>query len=152
AEPDVPVGGAMLDWTLEPNFGDVELETGFIPDPYEVTDILSGGELYAGDSVEGCSGYVTAQPDLNFYWTGEGFLRVFFVPDDGTSDATLIINDAYAEWHCNDDAYGWNPAIDFDDAPSGWYAIWIGSWSADEFIAGTLYFTEMDITPDDISN
>lgn len=149
-EPETTTGD-VLDWTLEPNSGDVELETGFLPDPHSV-QVLSGGSLFAGDSVPGCTGYATASPDLNFYWTGDGGnLRIFFVPDEEGDDATLIINDPVADWHCNDDAYGLNPGIDFEGAASGWYAIWVGSFFSNEMISGTLYFTEMDITPDDVA-
>ncbi len=148
--PAEPAAGGELDWTLEPTFGDLELETGFLPDPYGF-EILSGGPVYAGDAVPGCNGYAMPNPDLNFYWTGnDGFLRIFFVPFVEGRDTTLIINDATANWHCNDDTYGVNPSIDFEQAPSGWYSIWVGSFSPDELISGDLYFTEMDITPDDI--
>jgi serine protease Do len=141
----VPTGDVM-DWGLEPNFGEVDLVSGFTPDPYGV-EVVSGGGLFAGDSVEGCNGYVTANPDLWFYWDGTGFLRIYFEPDTPGDDTTLIINDANADWYCNDDAFGLNPAVDFADAPSGWYAIWVGSFGMDELISGTVYFTELESNP-----
>jgi hypothetical protein len=149
--PAVAPSEGGLDWTLSPDFGDLELETGFIPDPYEFR-VLAGGTVQAIDTADGCCGLAGPNPDLNFYWTGGGgSLRIFFVPDEDGADTTLIINDASANWLCNDDAYGLNPAIDIEPAASGWYSIWVGSYFGGEVVPGTLYFTEMDITPDDIT-
>jgi len=139
---------ATLDWTLTPNFGEIELETGFLPDPHAI-QIASGGTVDVNAVMPDCRGYATASPDLNLRWTGNnGSLRIFFVPDDGTSDTTLIINDASANWLCNDDAYSFNPGIDIEEAASGLYSIWVGSYFSDEVVPGTLYITELDITPD----
>jgi serine protease Do len=34
-----------------------------------------------------------------------------------------------------------------DDAPDGQYDIWVGSYSAGDFVDGTLYITELDLGP-----
>jgi hypothetical protein len=145
--------GAGLDFTLAPTFGEVELSPGFTPDPFTV-DLLSGGvvDVEALDLGVDCVGYAASAPDFNLYLSDDsGNLRIFFVADGG-EDATLIINDPYVDWVCNDDAPGdtLDPMIEFEDASSGWYAIWIGSYSSDEAIVGTLYITEMDYHPESL--
>jgi len=143
-----------LDYSLAPNFGTVELEAGFLPDPHEEA-ITSGGAIdVASLSLgSGCTGYATSAPDLRLMWSGQsvGF-RVFFVPDDESADATLIINNPSGGWACNDDYSGWNPLVEFDEPDAGQYDIWVGSYSSDEFIAGTLYFTELELGPDDVGS
>jgi hypothetical protein len=37
--------------------------------------------------------------------------------------------------------------VELQNAESGQYDIWVGSYAADEFIVGTLYITEMDYDP-----
>jgi len=70
-------------------------------------------------------------------------LRFYFIADTPGEDATLIINDSDSNWQCNDDSFGTrNPAIDFSPPESGWYDIWVGSYSAGANISGTLYITE----------
>ena len=66
------------------------------------------------------------------------------------ADSTLIINGPGGNWYCNDDFTGWDPMVELEDAPGGQYDIWVGTYSADEFINGTLYITEMDYDPDNL--
>jgi hypothetical protein len=139
-----------LDRNLPPNYGEVGLASGFLPDPASAP-ITAGGSVPAGDSMPECRGYVTSAPDLNLYWNGSGSrLRLFFVPDGATDDTTLVVSTPNGDWLCNDDTYGLNPGIDIDGAPSGVYAIWVGSYMPEQFIPGTLYFTERDIGPEDV--
>ncbi|MGD1991951.1 MAG: hypothetical protein PVI59_02050 [Anaerolineae bacterium] len=140
-----------LDFSAEPNFGTLELESGFTPDPQEV-EVVSGGTVdVASLQLDGdCTGYATGAPDFRINWTGASAnLRIFFVADGG-EDATMIINDATASWYCNDDYAGLDPLVDIQNPPEGQYDIWVGSHSSDEFIPGTLYITEMDYTPQDL--
>ncbi len=139
-----------LDPNLPPTYGEVGLASGFLPDPASAP-ITAGGNVSARASISGCVGYVASAPDLNLFWSGSGSrLRLFFVPDDGTSDTTLVIFDADGDWECNDDAYGLNPGLDFEGAPSGVYAIWVGTYYTEELVPGTLYFTEFEIGPEDL--
>ena len=126
----------------EAHFGSHELSTGFIPDPKEIS-VVSGGSIAVRDLNlgAGCAGYVTSTPDAILYWDGSGFLR-FFV--DASGDTTLVINAPSANWFCDDDSGGnTNPQVDFSDAAAGQYDIWIGSYSADDQISGTLMITEL---------
>ena len=130
-----------LDYTLTPDHGVITLEAGFVPDPHSV-EMVSGGPVavsYLGDD---CSGYASAQPDLELQYTKGSFdtLRFYFI---GDGDTTLVINGPDGEYVCGDDANGTlDPRIDFDDPASGAYDIWIGSYSPDASISGTLHITE----------
>ena len=147
-QPPPPTG---LDYTLEPNFGEVELESGFVPDPHEVM-IVSGGDVDIDelDLGEGCTGYATSAPDFRIFLSGNSpAIRIFFVPDEEGEDATLVVNTATAGWVCNDDYSGWDPLVEIEDPPDGQYDVWVGSWSSSDFISGRLFITELDLGPDD---
>ena len=60
--------GAKPDFTLEPNYGSVRLETGFTPDPW-TKSILAGGSIPASAAKSGCEGKVSAAPDLQLNYT-----------------------------------------------------------------------------------
>ena len=149
-----PSSGAGLDYTLEPNFGSVSLSAGFMPDPQTV-ELVSGGYVdVAAQGLGGeCGGYATSAPDFRIQWSGSSSgLRIFFVADGG-GDTTLIVNDANGAWHCNDDSPygGLDPLVDIPSPPQGQYDIWVGSFEAGEFVEGTLYITERDIYPGNLS-
>jgi len=80
---------------------------------------------------------------------GSDRLRFFFVATE-EEDATLIVNAPDGNWHCNDDFSGWDPMVELKGAKDGQYDIWVGSYSADVYIVGTLYITEMDYDPDNL--
>ena len=129
----------------------MELEPGFVADPYTV-DVRSGGQVDvdALDIGSDCRGYATSEPDFRLVLSeSSSMIRVFFVADDLGEDATLIISESGADWVCNDDSGGLDPMVEFEPAEDGAYDIWIGSFSDDEFIDGTLYITELDLDPSD---
>jgi serine protease Do len=138
---------AMLDSTLDPNFGEVALAPGMNPDPYIAT-VTSGGDVDAStlNLGEDCQGFVTSTPDYHVDLTGEvSRLRIFFV---GEGDATLVVSTPDGTWLCNDDASGTvNPMVEVTNAPAGPYDIWVGSFQSGAAISGTLYITELDYDP-----
>jgi hypothetical protein len=140
-----PAGDSGLDYTLEPNYGEVELEPGFMPDPYGV-DVASGGQVdvEALNIGPDCVGYATAAPDFRVLLEGDfSALRIYFAAADDGADTALIVNRPDGSWICDDDSGGgWNPEVDLAPAYGGQYDIWIGSYSQDEFVPGVLYITE----------
>jgi hypothetical protein len=137
-----------LDVTSVPNFGSLELSPGFEPDPQTVA-LIRGGDLDVEALSLGadCGGYVSSAPDFRISLVDTSdVLRIFFVADEG-EDATLVISDPYGDWLCNDDFFGWDPMVEIQNAESGQYDVWVGSYSADEYVIGTLYITEMDYDP-----
>ncbi len=150
AEVDLVQG---LDYALPTNYGSLALSSGFLPDPVDV-GITSGGEVNVGELGlgAGCIGHASAAPDYEVEWSGNSDdLRFFFVAGGGY-DTTLIINDPYGNWHCNDDFDGLDPGITFYDPAEGTYDIWVGSYASDNFIDGTLYITEFDLHPGEVGN
>jgi len=124
------------------HFGVHRLNAGFMPDP-KVINVTSGGNLNVSTMGygSGCRGYATSTPDAIVHYNGSnGFLR-FFVRANG--DTTLVVNDASGRWHCNDDAVGTNPMVSINNAPSGQYDIWVGSYTAGQQIGGTFNVTEL---------
>jgi hypothetical protein len=140
---------AGLDFSAPPNFGSVQLAPGFTPDPHAV-EILSGGvvDVFGTLAEDGCAGYATQAPDFSLEWTADGgsLLRILVVAED---DTTLIVNDPFGGWSCNDDTDSFNPMVEFQNPTSGRYDIWIGSYESTAFVEGTLYITELPIGPGD---
>ncbi|MDY7099694.1 MAG: Hsp70 family protein [Actinomycetota bacterium] len=136
-----------LDLFADPNYGVTSLTAGFAPDPYDI-ELRAGGFIDASylTAVDGttCRGWVTSAPDVELrYQDGITNLLRLYVTSD--SDTTLIVNDPGGNWHCVDDAYGLDPAIDFVDPAGGTYDIWIGTYAEGAAEAGTFSITELDI-------
>ena len=141
SEIGAPGGGGAPDFALDPAYGTIGLVTGFTPDPHRVA-IQAGGDIDA--SVVGCAGWIARAPDYRVNWTGGSSLPlVFSVASD--SDTTLVINDAQGNWVCDDDGgnNGFNPAITFNNPPSGQYDIWVGTYSQGPLQASTLSVSEL---------
>jgi hypothetical protein len=132
---------AGLDSDLDPTYGSYILEAGFTPDPASWS-MTAGGPIDAGYLGGDCRGSTDTEPDLSLQWQGDStFLRVYFV---GEGDTALVINDPNTTWHCADDSYGTgHPSIDFSNALSGRYDIWVSSFSQGDFVGGTLFVTEL---------
>lgn len=142
------IAGGQLDFSEPPTFGSANLSSGFLPDPYTVS-MISGGEVDVGPLGGGCVGYAAVAPDFRLHWSGTGSqLRVMFIADDG-GDTTLLVNQPDTSWRCNDDAAAGtlDPMVTIDGPMEGQYDIWVGSFDAGSYIAGTLYITELSIDP-----
>lgn len=147
------IENGRLDFGQEPFFGNATLAAGFSPDPHTVT-LASGGEVSVGYLGGGCTGHAAVAPDYRINWTGSGgALRVFFVGEDG-GDTTLLINRPDGSWVCNDDwsAGTVDPGIVLENAPSGQYDIWVGSYAAGAFVGGTLHVTELELEPTSVAS
>lgn len=130
----------------QPLYGTVTLSAGFMPDP-NITQVQAGGSdsvsglnlaAPAGDS---CRGHINAAaPDVRLNFSGSGgFLRVGV---RAQSDTTLVINMPDGSWRCADDTFGLNPALDFQNAPSGQYDIWVGTYSSGSPVPAEVLVTE----------
>ena len=79
---------------------------------------------------------------------------MFFTPGDdplsfyveAREDTVLLVNSPDAEWHCNDDFSGLNPAVVFENPLEGQYDIWVGTYSPveGEYPPATLAVTQSD--------
>jgi hypothetical protein len=135
------------------NYGAVQLDTGFLPDPHQVA-VVSGASDATGNVVDinslslapqnsgNCRGYTTAQPDYIVRVANPGQLLRYYVNAPG--DTTLIINDGAGNWWCSDDDGGnLNPLLDIQNPPAGQYDIWVGSYQAGANIQSVLSVSEL---------
>ena len=123
-----------------PNFGEVQLSRGFLPDPH-VVEGTSGGLKPASERGEGCAGWITESPD-HVLRVGEplGAVRVLAWSSD---DVTLLVQNPDGHIECADDSYGTHPAIDLETVPSGSYGIWVGSYEVEANSTYRLGFSEL---------
>jgi hypothetical protein len=136
-----------IDATLDPWFGDDEISAGFTPDPY-TADVVAGGGIDASSMGADCVGYMRGSPTYRITWSGTtANLRIFYA---GSDDTSLMIQDPAGNFICNDDSFdSLHPALDFPSPAAGVYNIWVGSYTQ-EYVFGTLYITETQLTPVDV--
>lgn len=134
---------AAQNWRLNPTYGSVTLNAGFLPDPVRRT-VQAGGNIRL-NPMSGCpgGGYVANAPDLRLHYRAGGFALSFYVRAPG--DTLLLVNDPSASWFCNDDypGYGLDPGLRFGNPRSGQYDIWVGTYGRNRVRNSTLYITEM---------
>lgn len=133
--------GTAQNWRLNPSYGSTSLTAGFLPDPRTRT-VQAGGNIRL-NPIGGCpgGGYVANAPDYRLHYRSGGFALSFYVRAPG--DTILLINDPQANWYCNDDYSGLDPALRFGSPSSGQYDIWIGTYNRNRVRNATLYITEM---------
>ena len=109
--------------------GDVTLEGGFLPDPWQV-NVMAGGRVdiddMIGDRATGtCRGTTTRAPTLQLNYDGVSSLYIY---TSGNPDTTLAINGPNGQWYCSDDAVGTDAGLSFN-GQSGIYDIYVGIYS-----------------------
>jgi hypothetical protein len=127
-----------------PNFGTVNLRSGFTPDP-RVVPVVSGGSINA-TRVRGrgtCRGFISASPDVRLVYASGSFPLI--ISADSNSDTTLVVNTPDGRWLCDDDSgeRGLNPSIRIDRPRSGRYEIWVGSYRAGANSRARLHISEV---------
>jgi hypothetical protein len=114
----------------------------FSPDPYQV-DVEAGGSVDTADLSPAC-GYTSYHPAFVLDWDGgaEPFLRLFFTPEEDAR-TSLLVHTPEGEWLCED-----GPVLDLPSAPSGEYAIWVGTPEKANTVNGSLSITgSREVTP-----
>jgi len=131
-----------IDWTLEPNFGSVDLVTGFVPDPHTV-ELIAGGEEDASQLGFTCRGFVAAAPDFRLSFEAGNLPLTFSAISD--SDTTLAVRDPSGVIHCDDDSGGGlNPQLTVDGPASGDYHVWVGVYGqSGGYPSATLSISEI---------
>lgn len=91
--------------------------------------VVAGGsvDLSACDSVPGV-GHVIRTPDFTLQYDGQGLGNTLDLRVEASCDTVLLVNDAYRDWHFNDDAGSSNPGLSMTNAPNGQYDIWVGTF------------------------
>lgn len=132
-------------WQAAPTQGSARLASGFTPDPYNVS-IASGGSINAAQSLGGsCVGYIASSPDFDLYWTAGSGAMPLAISVASDHDTTLVIHAPDGRWYCNDDGgfNGLNPGIRFDQAQSGLYDIYVGTFGSTANYPTTLTISEL---------
>lgn len=132
---EVPTS-VVPDFTLQPTFGSVELETGFTPDPF-TTDVVAGGSISLQELNADYRGYVAQAPDYSLFYEAGTFFDLF-ISADSSADLVLLVNGPDGSWFFNDDNQGLNPGLEFMSPMPGRYDIWIGTYSSDDFGADAV--------------
>jgi len=129
-------------YSNNPSFGTYQLYAGFAPDPYGV-NITAGGTL-AAESLGGsqCVGTIANSPDVRLIYSAGSYPLSIWV--ESAYDTTLVINDPYGNWWCNDDGIQgtYHPLMWWDSPPSGQYDIWVGNFDRGRGLPATIYFSE----------
>lgn len=124
---------------LNANYGEINLRSGFTPDPYRV-QVTAGGSVNGGALPGSCTGMISEAPDFEVSYSAGSLPLVFRTLS--SSDTTLIINGPDGSWYCDDDSYGDGDAeVRFNRPQSGTYDIWIGTFGGGTSSA-TLLITE----------
>lgn len=122
---------AAQNWQGAPNYGQVSLSAGFTPDPYNV-NVVAGGAINARQSLgAACAGFISENPDFDLYWTATGNGLPLVISADSETDTTLVVRTPSGEWLCEDDGgfNRMNPGMRIDNAQSGLYDIWVGTYA-----------------------
>lgn len=122
-------------------FGQVQLRSGFTPDPH-VTTVNAGGPIDVSTVSDNCRGFIAERPSFTLrYRRGELPLYVGVVSDE---DTTLVVKGPNGQWMCDDDSGDdLNPVISWDNPRSGRYQIWVGRFGGADLIPAQLYISEV---------
>jgi hypothetical protein len=133
-------GGGSINAGLTASYGEINLRSGFTPDPYRV-NLTAGGSIDASTVSTDCVGKVAAAPDFQITFDA-GSLPLFIRTQSGI-DTTLVVNGPSGEWYCDDDSGdGNNAEVRWAKPASGTYDIWVGTYGTSTGPA-SLLITEL---------
>ena len=133
---------AGQDYNADPNFGTVNLASGFTPDP-QIVAVRSGGEINASTISQSCAGFISSAPDVRLNYTAGSLPLIISAAAD--ADTTLVVNGPDGRWYCDDDGgvNGMNPAVRFNHPASGRYEIWVGTYGRSALRDARLNISEL---------
>ena len=96
-------------------------------------DAVGSMEIEYGEEEYGCAGYVdAARPSLVVTYNG-GEMLAFAAStsdqDDTSGGLSLLVHTPDGSWRCGDAYVLAAPALGIADAPSGTYAVWVGTYN-----------------------
>jgi len=128
------------DTSAPATYGSVYLNSGFTPDPHNVS-LTAGGSIDASNIGSPCTGSIARAPDYELTYTA-GSLPLYIYAT-ANSDTTLVVNGPDGLWYCDDDSNGGtNPQVTFNNPQSGTYDIWVGTYGGGTASA-ELHITEI---------
>lgn len=126
-----------------PNYGTVNLRTGFARDPH-IVPVRSGGNVDASRIDSSCRGYISGAPDVRLNFVAGSALPLI-ISAASAADTTLVINAPDGRWYCDDDGgdQGMNPSVRFNRAQTGRYEIWVGTYGSQRIEPARLHISEL---------
>lgn len=130
------------DFNAAPNYGTVNLRSGFTPDP-RIVAVRAGGSLDASGISNSCRGYISNAPDLRLNYSAGNYPLIISVASG--ADTTLVVNGPDGSWYCDDDGGvdGLNPSLRFNDPQGGRYEIWVGTYRSGSLENARLHISEV---------
>ena len=131
------------DYNANTNYGDLQLQAGFTPDPALIT-LQAGGTLDAADRFDTCKGFIAQAADVRLMWSGSGKgsspIKISVVSN---ADTTLVVNGPDGRWYCDDDSgEDSNPSLTLTPQ-NGRYEIWVGTYTSGETKNSVLAISEV---------
>ena len=100
----------------------------YSPNRYSV---VAGGNNQLRDCNFQVRGYVISDPDFEFNLRGLEQYGRLEIEVNGECDTVLLVNDAFGEWHFDDDSNGnLQPVVNLYSPASGVYDIWVGTYNS----------------------
>lgn len=133
------------DWRFDGVTLTMDAETAWVP---QSLPLMAGGNVNLGQcgTVPGI-GYVTLAPSFTINYDDRGLGRDLDFRIESNCDTVMLVNDAGAAWHFNDDAdNSLNARIRLASAPSGIYDVWVGTF-APQACATTLVIETFPPSP-----
>lgn len=137
-----PAAAQQLNSGASGTYGQVRLNSGFEPDPHNVT-VNAGGPYDASRVDSDCGGYIATRPSFSLnYRRGDHPLYIGAVSD---ADTTIVVRAPDGSWHCDDDSGGdLNPVVSWDHPLGGRYQIWVGRFDVEgEVSPAMLHISEV---------
>ena len=141
----------VLDADAAPAAGTIEAAGGFEAARGGIeVNVEAGGRDAAADldvpaGAAACAGYVDAgRPTAAVRYAAEGGTGALVIGAYAfDADLTLVVQGPDGDVLCNDDYDGTDPTVVVEDAQSGRYAVWVGTfWAAVEPVGATLVLSE----------
>jgi hypothetical protein len=103
--------------------------------------VTAGGGINLGSvscNLPASYGHVAAAPDFSLRLDTQGTSGNLIVGASGACDTLMLMNDNAGNWHFNDDTNGLDPQIVIENAQSGRYDVWIGTFGS-SLCQATMY-------------
>jgi hypothetical protein len=111
-------------FTGAPVYGELDFTPGGEP---VSARIRAAGAISAERLSPDCWGYISEQPSISVIVRSRGDVRFAAASD---TDTTMIVRAPDGSFSCDDDGAGsFNPGVAIDNAPSGRYDVWVGTFS-----------------------
>lgn len=112
--------------SAQPTYGYVDVSGRFGSQSF---DLQAGGTLRASSVVAQCEGFIADAPDYTIDYSGRGRRPLAFAAHS-SADTTMVVVGPDGAIYCDDDTNGLNPALNIHNPQAGLYAVWIGTFSA----------------------